>query len=352
MAKRDPNKTARNKLVGEMQDELRVMLPDVLAKTKYSSEGELNARIGHKAGEFIDLKNAVILSPDHYVEVWTEGFKENLASGSGFQGFYNEIKKVPALRKYVQLFLRRSYLKHHDELSKKRPHTTEAEIWMGQNNADYGLLVTPRFVKGEWENDQSEIRHFRPRYWTIGHVLETGLVIPSKKSKMTFHDVDQYLNFFENVLIRGTASTHQKAIASLYSDYVRNASDPSGVALLIPEFRYDGRLPKHKYRLDFTVIDGTTMDKVGFELSPWSSHGLISGTKGKSQKVINAEASDNFDNEMKKHKDFFKKHGVFALIYTDVDLKKPKEIFADVARYLKPGKPPKQHSFHFDNFFK
>ena len=52
---------------------------------------------------------------------------------------------------------------------------------------------------------------------------------------------------------------------------VRAAKEPLKVPLLIPEYRYEGRLPKHKYRLDFTIINPDTMDKVGFELSPWST---------------------------------------------------------------------------------
>jgi len=63
------------------------------------------------------------------------------------------------------------------------------------------------------------------------------------------------------------------------------------------------------------------MDKVGFELSPWSTHGRLA-TKGKSAKDINAEALANFEKEMAKLKSFFKKHGIYALIYTNSDLTK------------------------------
>jgi hypothetical protein len=145
--------------------------------------------------------------------------------------------------------------------------------------------VTPRFAKGEWENDRSEIRHFKPWYWTIGHVLKTGLVVPGKNSKMPFSTVDDYLNFFENVLVRHSKSPYQSDLAARYSTYVRAAADPLNVPLLIPEVRYEGRAVKHKYRLDFCVIDATTMQKTGFELSPWSSHGEAHRDEGQ-----NAEA--------------------------------------------------------------
>lgn len=49
---------------------------------------------------------------------------------------------------------------------------------------------------GEWENDVSEIRHFKPNYWTIGHVLETGLVVPHSPQRIEFFTIEQYLGIF------------------------------------------------------------------------------------------------------------------------------------------------------------
>ena len=182
--------------------------------------------------------------------------------------------------------------------------------------------------------------------------MKSGLVIPDKNKVMTFKTVEEYLTFFEEVLVRGTASSHQKKIAALYCDYVRKAANLEDVPLLIPEFRYDGRLAKHKYRLDFCIVDPDTMHRIGFELSPWATHGRLSGTKDKTQKQINEEALANFEKEMKKHKDFFRRHDVFALIYTDTDLANIGSVFADIAKYLNPKAVEKQLKFQiFDNFF-
>jgi len=343
-------------MIEAMKEQLRAMLPQVLKETGIPSEASLNAKIGGKSDEFIDLKNEIISSPEHYVLLWMDGFKQHLST-TGYQTAYDtlfdQIKASSAFRAYLDIFLRRSYLKHYEELYRKRPTVDEAEVWIGQNNADWGLLVSPRFANGRWENDKSEIRHFKPVYWSIGHVLETGLAVPDKNKRMPFATVDDYLTFFEHVLVRQTASPYQKAIALKYCEHVRAAKDPLRVPLLIPEYRYEGRIAKHKYRLDFTIITPETMDTVGFELSPWSTHGLLTGTKGKTQKQINAEASGNFDKEMAKHKAFFKKHGIFSLIYTDADLANIDAVFADVETYLTPPKPKKQLSFHYINdFFK
>ena len=353
MAKRDPRKTARNKKIVAMKADLRSLLPKVLKETGIADEISLNAMIGHKTDHAIDLKNEVIISPDHYVALWMEGFERHLAEGGalGFGDLFSMAKASPALRQYLMVFLQRSYLKHYDELHKKRPLVEEAEVWIGQNNADYGLLVTPRFKNGQWENDKSEIRHFKPRYWTIGHVLVSGLVVPGKNDVMTFATVDDYLKFFEHVLVRHAASSHQAKIAGMYSDLVRTSGDPLGIPLLIPEFRYNGRESKHEYRLDFCVIDPDTLDKVGFELSPWSTHGKLK-TKGKTGAEINEEAKANFEKEMKKLKKFFKKHGIFVLVYTDTDLAEPESVFSDIRNHLEAAEPTKQLSFdQIDNFF-
>lgn len=154
--------------------------------------------------------------------------------------------------------------------------------------------MTPRYAAGGWENDVSEIRHFRPRYRSIGHVLETGLVVPGKRRRHRFADVEAYLDFFQDVLVRVNKSGHGYALAERYATYVRAAANPREVPLLIPELRYAGEAAKHEYRLDFCIIDVAANTRVGFELSRWSSHGQLTGTKGKTQAAINAEASANF----------------------------------------------------------
>lgn len=340
MAKRDPIKTARNKRIHEMKHQLRDLLPTVLKETGFSDEASLNAKIGGKADEFIDLKNEVIHSPTDYAVKYCEGFKDHRHNGSGFRTSYDDLYDAlngsEAAQQYMMLFLERSYLKHYDELSKLRPTIEDAAIWIGQNAADYGLLVSPRFAKGDWENDKSEIRHFKPRYWSIGHVIETGLVIPGRNKVIKFASVEKYLELFEEVIVRHSKSKYQIDIAARYGKYVLGAKDPLSVPLLIPELRYGGRDARHRYRLDFCIIDGTTMERVGFEFSPSSSHTTISDTKNKTQKQINAEAAANFEKEMAKHKAYFKKFGIFVLIYTDADLANMGTVFSDIKNYLTP----------------
>src|SRR4051812_18924290 len=86
MAKRDPEKTARNKKIAEMTAELRLLLPNALAITGTSDELSLNGIYGGKHALFIDIKNAVIQTPEHFVSLWLRGymaFLRNLAKTKG-----------------------------------------------------------------------------------------------------------------------------------------------------------------------------------------------------------------------------------------------------------------------------
>lgn len=271
MAKRDPKKTAINKQIKEMKAHLQSTQDHVMVALNEPTIGALHGRVGGKNAEFIDIKNEVIRSAEEYVAFWVRGFLEALKErrpltvGDSYYDMFLAMREDPIVKDYITTFLRRTYLKNHESLSRVRPRVEDAEIWIGQNHASYGILVTPRFVRGIWENDKSEIRHFSEDYWTIGHVLETGMVVPKDPDRVTFANVENYLTFFKNTLVRGSGSSHEKAIADRYVAYVRAHSEPTKVPLLIPEFRYKGLEKDHKYRLDFTVIDPHSMQKIGFE---------------------------------------------------------------------------------------
>ncbi|MDV4116243.1 topoisomerase [Elizabethkingia anophelis] len=358
MAKRDPELTARNKIIASLTEELNELLPDVLEKTEFYNVYSLHGKIGGKFDQFIDIKNEIIVSPEHFISLWLEGYRKDLqdrgdyATNTNLYETYQLLRKHKVFKEYLILFLKRVYYRNYTALSKKKPTIEEAEIYIGQNNANYGILITPRFVDGRWENDKSEIRHFKKQYWSIGHILETGFVVPNKNDKITFRDIPDYLNFFVNVIVRNSGSKYEMEIAELYRNYVLTHERPENIPILIPEYRYEGIDVVHKYRLDFTIIEPNDLNKIGFELSPWSTHGEITGTKNMTQAQINLKAKTNFEKEMAKHKSYFKKHGIFSLIYTDEDLKDVPAIFSDMVKYLEPKSASKQLKLHiFEDFF-
>jgi len=340
MAARDPNVTARNKSIQAMKEQLRSILPEALAESEKESEASINAFIGHRANDFLDLKHDVITTPEDYIHKWLQGMK---SFGTPFKSEIQKLlenSKNKNFRKYVHIFLKRSFLKHYNELHKARPHVDDSEIWFGVNDAHYGLFVTPRWNGDEWENDNSEIRAVSFKYWTIGHVLKTGLCAPDDPEIYEFHSVNEYLNFFK-AQVRLTKSSYQKAIASNYIEYVRESKRPENVPLLIPELRYDGSGRKHVYRLDFFTVNPFTMEKIGFEISPWSTHGKLTG-KDKTLIKLNKEALTNFEREMKKIRDYFKKFKIPIFHFTDSDLVDIDKVWGEIEEHLDPGSPPLQ----------
>lgn len=336
----------------ELTQKLEALLPSILSRHVFYPECEgdlkkqqmsLNAKIGGKHKLYFNITDRVVSSADDFVSCWLDGIVNYIKTvDKGYEEkraayqFQQLLASDPELLEYVVLFLKRTYWRNCYALAKKRPAEKEAAIWIGQKNAEYGLLITPRFKRGEWENDVSEIRHFRPAYWTIGHIMQTGLVIPHAEEKIEFTSVDQYLAFFKNVLVRLSGSPYERNIAEKYCDFVKNIENPYRVPLLIPEFRYGGMDMHHKYRLDFTIINPYTLEKQGFEFSPWSTHGALAGTKDKTQKEINEEAKANFEKEMEKQKAYYREYGVYTLIYTDTDLTDMDAVFEEMKCYLQP----------------
>jgi len=353
LATRDPAKTIRNQRIAALTEQIDELKDEVLTITGFENEHSLNATYGGKYAEYIEIKNEVIDTAEQFIALYFQGFLRTLEgleifakTGNRYYDAFYRVKSSKKVQDWLRLFLTRTFLRNYDALSKTRPRVEEAEIWIGQNNASYGILVTPRFKNDGWENDKSEIRHFEPKYWTIGHIMEIGFVIPDEDDKIEFEEIEDYLSFFRNTLVRNSGSLHERAIAKRYCQFVRDSEQPLHVPLLIPELRYGGKAAKHEHRLDFAIINPHTLAKVGFELSPWSSHGAIVGTKGKSQKEINDEAKANFEREMKKLKAYFRKLGIPVLVFTDADLVEHDALFEEIAKYLSPTKVQKQLEFH------
>lgn len=353
MAKRDPNKTARNKRIAAIKDERRKLQPLVFAELRsfeggrYCTEDALNAMIGSKADDYLNLAEDVIRTPMDYTSRWISGLKKAL-DDSKFTGtdprherFWRLIQgKYPNFKKYLSLFLEGSFLKHYEEHYKVKPKISESECWFGNNDDEFGLLITPRFANGQWENDKSEIRHFSQPYWTIGHVMTTGLCYMSENKTRTFSKVSDYLQFFRD-LVRRTKSVYQLQIADLYINYVLSSLNPLDIPLLIPELRYDPFKTRHQHRLDYLIINPYSMEKYGFEFSPWSSHGKLEGAK-KSLSQLNDDARANWEKEMQKHKKYWRRYGVSYIIYTDQDLADISAIWNEMVEFLGSNSAPQQ----------
>jgi hypothetical protein len=100
MPKRDPNKTARNRIIATLKNELRALLPSVLAEVGLADEMSLNAKIGSKHDDFFNLKNDVISSQEEFVVRWLSGLKQSASTATYGAHFWlwTNLKKHPFFR--------------------------------------------------------------------------------------------------------------------------------------------------------------------------------------------------------------------------------------------------------------
>ncbi|MBX3458542.1 MAG: topoisomerase II [Planctomycetes bacterium] len=295
--------------------------------------------IGGKNNTYADAVNMEFRNPDEFLAVWKEGLHTSVVERDrrDKQQYGRALKqsaahrlvgwlKIPAVREYVETFLTRNFFREYVPRVRKKPASSLWEIWFGENDHEYGLLIAPRWDATDgWHNDVSEIRRAKFRYWTIGHLLTSGLVVSDNPTPHKFDSLDRFLDFYRDVLVRPTRSVHGRTLAKKYAEYLKAHANPQDVPLLIPEFRHAGLARKHRYRLDFTLLSADHNFMIGVELSPWSTHGR---TRSKAKAKAEQERKEKWQHEMQKRNDYFSTFGITTLTFLDDDL-------ADVARVLK-----------------
>jgi hypothetical protein len=294
---------------------------------------QMHAHIGRNNNIFVDSVRMQFRSPRDFISRWLNGLtqmvrerRDAIARRRRFgdkkrtEEIIPEMLEEPLLREYIYLFLERNFYRNFEERVRAKPEEILWQVWFGPGNLVWGLLISPARRLGEWTNDKSQMRRENYSYWTIEHVLETGLIAPDSEAPVTFQDVDAFLSFYETVLARVSNSDYEKAFSKRYIEYVRACGEPREVPLLIPELRYAGKEAKHVYRLDFCVLNPYTMQMTGFEISPASSHMSISGSTKKTQKALNEELAAKWSKEADKRNVYFMKYGVTTITFTDAEL--------------------------------
>ncbi len=314
--------------------------------------------IGGKNNEYVDSIRQVFLSPEQFIAEWKDGALAKASEkdahelktyGRRYQNstVHNIVRmlKNPVIGPYIDMFLERNFYRQYHARVRAKPEDALWEIWFGAKNQEYGLFITPRFKDGAWENDVSEIRRVTFEYWTIGHVLQSGFLIPDKDQQYETSTLNELFQLYQHVFIRSTGSVHSAAFAKKYEEYVQAHDDPDSLPFLIPEFRYEGATGPHKYRLDFTILSATRNLKVGIELSPWSTHGIVKGKKklrkSGGEAAIEKERIKKWESETQKRNAYFNKFGITTLTFTDTELADVDKAFAQVEPYLSP--PTKKH---------
>lgn len=321
----------------EISERLKIMRDEALQRFEVingpSSLHKMHAHIGRNNNTFVDSVRMQFQSPEDFIARWIEGLKDEVIKNSEaiarrrrFSDNKRTVEIIPEmlqddfLKEYTYLFLERNFYRNFVERIRAKPEECLWQLWFGPGNLSWGLFISPAHRRGKWTNDKSQMRREQYHYWTIGHVMETGLIVPDSDKPMKFHSVESFLQFYEMVLARVSNSNYEKLISEKYLNYARKSHSPEELTLLIPELRYAGKEQKHLYRLDFCVLNPFTMRMISFEISSASSHMAIAGIKSKTQVQLNADLAAKWTRESDKRNRYFRDYGINVVTFSDPEL--------------------------------
>lgn len=307
----------------------------------FSYQSMMNT-IGSKNATFTDCVNMEFMTPNIFIAEWLKGLcdeygeKEYEGPNGTYRYILIEMMRYPICKEFILLFLERNFYRNYYERVRYKPSASLWEVWFGSNPLFWGIMLSPAFRNGKWTNDVSEIRRADYEYWTIGHVLKTGIVAPNSSEPFRFHSIDEFITFYKQILMRISNSKYEQELMQYYFDYILSQENANKVPLLIPEFRFYKEEKDHKYRLDFTVLNAYTREAVGFEISPQSTHMSVSGIKrdGKTQTEINSEIGEKWEKEMDKRNEYFSQYGISVITFTDKHLQDIEACFEVIKGYL------------------
>lgn len=290
--------------------------------------------IGSHNDTYADCVNNKFTNFEDFIEKWENGlyirYQKALEYSPKMCGifflitlFQNEI-----IQKYIYTFLERNYYRNYTERIRQKPAKHLTELYIGDNNATYLILITPVFRKRylfdeeHWENDVSEIRRCKFPYWTIPHLLEAGYIYNNHNYKTpTLADI---LNFYKGFYNRSN-SPYEKKFLEKYAYYISEHFGEN-IPLLIPEFRYGGAQKKHLYRLDFLIINVCENRIIGIELSP--NHHISEDS--------NTSVIEKWEYEIAKRNKFFETYEITTITYTSSMLRNIDDCWNKILPYLKP----------------
>ena len=335
----------RKELIAQLDEELAARREYVLERASdllgfNVTVSSLHGKIGGKNNTYTDCVNDTFINFQEFYSAWLNEFnnrceRDNVKLQEG--GSLSDLLTLFSdgdIKEYTELFLERNFIKNYLARVRNKPEESLWKIWFG-NEVVFGLFIAPATCPdGSIRIDRSEIRRASYNYWTIGHIMYTGLYDPEDNSFYRFSDVDEFIKLYQKILKRLSKSPYEKEVYARYIDYLQNSKDMLSEPFLIPEFRYEGLEKKCKYRVDFTVLNPYTFKFVGFELSPSSSHMSVSAIKGKLQKEVNEELREKWEKEMHKRNEYLERYGVTLVTFTDSDLQDIDKCFAVISKVL------------------
>lgn len=335
----------------QLTERIRQLQPDALDRfediTGNRSIHSFHAMLGSNNNVYVDSVRTAFLDPKDFISQWLQGLTERVQSQAsqgrlkpnyigrvGREYFLMCALKDDLLTEYLFLFLTRNFYRNFKERVRNKPDENLWSVWFGSGNLVWGLLISPEMRSDEWVNDKSEMRRVDFNYWTVRHVMQSGLIDPESDEPVTFDSPKQFSQFYRSILKRVSNSQYEKGIADRYLSYLRKSSTPYEEPFLIPELRFAGKDKKHKYRLDYAVLNPYTMSKTGFEVSPASTHMKVDRIRDVTKVEMNEGLREDWAKEMSKRNEYFSKFGINTITFTDRDLSDLDGCFSVIEQYL------------------
>lgn len=328
-------------LTGELEKIRPTVLQRATELLQYNvTVQSLHGKIGGKFNKFTNVMQDQYPNIRRFQNAWFDGLQAECNRFRGYNNYEAAIWDIVLLVKdelclqYILLFIERNFYLHYEERVRQKPNEEHWELWFGSTLL-HGLLIAPaRLPDKSWRVDHSEIRKVPYQYWTIGHVFSVGGVIDAKSNGIIpIRDLSDLWNYYTYMIQASSKSPYEVEICKRYLDYLGHSANLKDEPFLIPELRYAGKSTQHLYRLDFTILNPHTMDYVGFELSPTSTHMHVSG-KDQQLTVYNQQIAQQWEKEIAKRNDYYKTFGITTVTFTDNHLTDLDKCFSVMAQVL------------------
>lgn len=302
--------------------------------------------IGYGNDKFAKIKISQFNNSQEYIMAWLQGYQQNLRerkieeSKTGISYppkaldllFHNE-----SFISYLLLYLQRNFYIHYKERTRKKVSEFNYVVHFGDNNHLKSLYVSPYKTKqniattsgSNWQNKMSEVLKVDFEYFSIGHLLKTGIVVNKNKLE-TFNSFDDVLSFYEN-LYEIAHPANERPFIRLYIDYIKEVKARKDTQqlldtpLLIPEFRYKEDAIRHEYRIDFLIINCTQDEYYGIDLSPTNTH------------VRSETINKDWNKETTRLTKFVDKYHLHPYYFADNELCDISNCFNMIKKYLIPS---------------
>ena len=213
----------------------------------------LGSKVSDKNVSYIGIKEKKILSAAEFRTEWFRGLEESCNK---------ELKEIVCneyIRKYIELYLERMYIRYSKRYGKNKILQSDREIFLGDNNNLIGIFIAPRKEKVTWNSYQSKGLKAKYVYLTLGQLVEEGYLIGSAQNwRMdaqqvnvnTLEDVETFYSYFKQ-----SGSPYEKKFIDNYIRYITCKKEWKGIPMLLPEVRLDKENIHHRYRIDYLIIN-------------------------------------------------------------------------------------------------